>query len=42
MCLKLPDIDINQHEWQKLLLIFQELTVFNSDEEFSDSEDGIT
>ena len=38
-----PDIDINEHEIQKFLLVFQELIIFsNLDKKFSDSEDGIT
>ena len=40
---KFPYIDINEHEIQKFLLIFQDLIkLWNSDEGFSDSEDGIT
>ena len=38
-----PDIGKNKHEIQKFPLVFQELiTLSNLDEEFSDSEDGIT
>ena len=40
---KFPDIDINERKIQKFLLIFQELVLLSyADEEFSDSENGIT
>ena len=39
---KFLDTDINEHEIQKVLLIFQELVLLSyADKGFSDSEDGI-
>ena len=38
---KFPKVDMNEHEIQNFILIFQELIkLCNSDEEFSDSENN--